>query len=357
MLQGKARLFIRITSEAQNKHMVLIISQEPDQITDDVAEWLDFKGIDFVRVNESDFVSNVLITLDPKGGDVSLCIDKKGTIKLSEVSTYWYRRGGFYPNLAFMDELPENLKSHLLEEWEAIHGFVHSELENIDGLDSFNKADVNKLTVLKIAQKLGIKIPLTWVGSQTDEIKAFYTKQEGGVITKSVQRMFSGMVDDCFFTIYTEPVGNSQIQNLPKGAAIFPSLFQQKVAKAYEIRSFYLCGDFYSMAIFSQNDAQTQTDFRKYNHAKPNRVCPFKLPEEVETKLDALMKKLELDTGSIDLICTPEGEFVFLEVNPVGQFGMVSYPCNYYLEKKVAEVLSQKSKYNQTLPTKNKNYG
>jgi hypothetical protein len=30
---------------------------------------------------------------------------------------------------------------------------------------------------------------------------------------------------------------------------------------------------------------------------------------------------------------------VFLEVNPTGQYGMVSDPCNYYLDKKIAEYL------------------
>jgi D-alanine-D-alanine ligase-like ATP-grasp enzyme len=51
------------------------------------------------------------------------------------------------------------------------------------------------------------------------------------------------------------------------------------------------------------------------------------------------MNKLDLNCGSIDMIVTPKNEYVFLEVNPVGQFGMVSYPCNYNLEKKIAEYL------------------
>jgi hypothetical protein len=36
---------------------------------------------------------------------------------------------------------------------------------------------------------------------------------------------------------------------------------------------------------------------------------------------------------------TKKGEYVFLEVNPIGQFGMVSAPCNYNLEKKIAQYL------------------
>ena len=41
------------------------------------------------------------------------------------------------------------------------------------------------------------------------------------------------------------------------------------------------------------------------------------------------------------MIQSDKNELVFLEINPVGQFGMVSSPCNYYLEKKVASKLKK----------------
>ena len=54
------------------------------------------------------------------------------------------------------------------------------------------------------------------------------------------------------------------------------------------------------------------------------------------------MSKLNLNCGSLDLVLDNNGIYYYLEVNPVGQFGMVSFPCNYYLEKKIAEFLSTK---------------
>jgi len=90
------------------------------------------------------------------------------------------------------------------------------------------------------------------------------------------------------------------------------------------------------MAIFSQGDSQTELDFRRYNYDKPNRVTPFRLPVELELKLKKLADHFELKTGSFDLIRTQDNNYVFLEVNPGGQFGMVSYPCNYFLEKQIA---------------------
>ena len=49
------------------------------------------------------------------------------------------------------------------------------------------------------------------------------------------------------------------------------------------------------------------------------------------------MSCLGLDSGSIDMVVTKEGDFVFLEVNPVGQFNQVSKPCNYFLEKEISK--------------------
>ncbi len=93
------------------------------------------------------------------------------------------------------------------------------------------------------------------------------------------------------------------------------------------------------MAIFSQNDDKTKVDYRNYNIEKPNRCAPYSLPQSVESKLFSLMKKIGLNMGSIDMIVTKNTEFVFLEVNPTGQFGWVSENCNYYLEQEIVNCL------------------
>ena len=93
------------------------------------------------------------------------------------------------------------------------------------------------------------------------------------------------------------------------------------------------------MAIFSQKDLQTAVDFRQYNDICPNRFVPCKLTDAEIKKIDQFMRKIDLNCGSLDFIRTKDGQLVFLEVNPTGQFGMVDFPCNYGLHKKVAETL------------------
>ncbi|MNQ59911.1 hypothetical protein D3C85_741740 [compost metagenome] len=96
----------------------------------------------------------------------------------------------------------------------------------------------------------------------------------------------------------------------------------------------------YSMAIFSQNNEKTKLDFRNYDKENPNRLVPYKLPEIVENRICDFMDAIGLNTGSLDIIKSViNGEYYFLEVNPFGQFGMTSAPCNYNLHKEVANFL------------------
>ena len=36
---------------------------------------------------------------------------------------------------------------------------------------------------------------------------------------------------------------------------------------------------------------------------------------------------------------TLDDKYIFFEINPIGQFEQVSFPSNYYLHKKIAEIL------------------
>jgi hypothetical protein len=49
------------------------------------------------------------------------------------------------------------------------------------------------------------------------------------------------------------------------------------------------------------------------------------LPPETTGKLHALMQRLGLVYGAIDLRLTPEGRDVFFEINPAGQFLYIEY--------------------------------
>ena len=93
------------------------------------------------------------------------------------------------------------------------------------------------------------------------------------------------------------------------------------------------------MAIFSQNNVNTQVDYRNYDHEKPNRCVPYNLPNTIKRKIFKFMKYKKIDTGSIDIIFSTNNKYFFLENNPQGQFDWLTKNCNYNIEKEIAEIL------------------
>ena len=150
------------------------------------------------------------------------------------------------------------------------------------------------------------------------------------MITKPIQK--SLIVDKV--AAYTNEVIEEKLSE-----SFFPSLFQTKIEKAYEIRVIYLGGKFYPMMIFSQANDMTKVDMRKYDYIRPNKRCPYKLPHEIEQKLEMFMNRLGFRYGAIDLIRGKDGQYYFLECNPNGQFNDVSALCNFNIENKIAGML------------------
>ena len=322
------------------KKTIVIYSESNDASTNYVIDWL--KGSDFnvVRVNGiEDLVSN----------DFSFDLQEESelfigsTKHVDSIFSVWYRREtiGDYKDLfkSLETSLSNQTWIYLKSELESFNAISFEKIPAEKKLCTHSDLHLSKVKVLSEAKDLGIDIPATIITSCKQRLLRFIQKH-GMVITKPITDVPGFMVENekgkDWFIMYTELVND--LERVPD--SFFPSLFQEQLDKEIEIRSFYLEGNFYSMAIFSQLDEQTNVDFRMYNAAKENRTVPYKLPSEIEEKLSKLMQRLRLNTGSIDIVKTKCGRFAFLEVNPWGQYDMVSEPCNYYLDEKIANYLS-----------------
>jgi ATP-GRASP peptide maturase of grasp-with-spasm system len=319
--------------------MILIFSESNDSTTSIVMEWLLQAGHEVLRLNECDKLLNFSlskqnITLD----FYQLSTKKNITLNLDAVKTVWYRKGNFRPDEWFEQQLGNKFTDgYLKSELRIVLDYLYYILGTKRNLAVIFTSRMNKLHVNQLAVSLGLETPDFLVSTEKNKLNDFLAQYPKGCITKAISETFYIAHDDTFIISYTEAAKADDLKDYPE--RMKPVLLQNKVDKKYELRIFYLNGVCYSSAIFSQNDEQTKVDFRKYNYEKPNRTVPFNLPPDIADKIDRLMKQLNLKTGSIDMLVTKNNRYIFLEINPVGQFGMVSDPCNYYLEKKVAEYL------------------
>jgi ATP-GRASP peptide maturase of grasp-with-spasm system len=332
--------------------MILILSQATQEVTTDfVMDWLESLGAPAMRLNAEDLESrsSLALRLTRSGTEISLRGDG-WSLALDEVRAVWYRR---WPRQRHQGEVEMidarfgtaeqarlGLVRHLNMELRKLGEALLARLRDRPWLTDPDTVSPNKLLVLERAAAAGLDVPATLVTTRRDELEGFAAMQ-GPLITKPVGEAASFFLGNRQHSLHTMAVEPEQIAALPE--TFPPSLFQERLEKKYEVRVFYLAGECHAMAIFSQRDEQTRIDFRRYNHARPNRNVPYRLPPEVAARIDALMRGLGLETGSLDLVKTTTGRIAFLEVNPVGQFSMVSRPCNYQLERRVAETLVERA--------------
>ncbi len=236
-----------------------------------------------------------------------------------------------------------SVKSNLQDEIQTIKELFWHLLEKKSNktIGSYFTRNNNKLIHLSIAKSVGLNVPKTRICTERNQFLHFYKSNNREIITKPISNLLAywekDKIDGNSYAIYTNQIKEKIVKTIP--TSFFPTILQQKIDKRIELRIFYLKGKFYSMAIFSQQNKKTNIDFRKYDIKNPNYNTPFKLPKKIENKLDKFMNLVQLNTGSIDMVYSTDGKYYFLEVNPVGQFGVVSYSCNYNLEKIIATEL------------------
>jgi ATP-GRASP peptide maturase of grasp-with-spasm system len=261
-------------------------------------------------------------------------------IYLRDIKIVWYRKFGFLRDYEREIGLNNDLLDYVYHEFKNLYNLLLKLLGDRKSLCV--KSNVfSKLHVLAQANSAKLKIPKTIITTNKQVLLDFYLNNNKSIITKSIGESRFINYEQNGFMVFTHKVNN--LDSFPENFS--PSLFQEYIDKEIEIRTFYLDGECFSMAIFSQNNEMTKLDFRNYDRENPNRLVPYKLPEKVENAIVTLMESIDLNTGSLDIVKSAyNGEYYFLEVNPSGQFGMTSFPCNYDLHKKVAEYLINNTK-------------
>lgn len=317
--------------------MILLLSSSDDVNLDLVIDWLKAYRYPYLRINADDLLEEDFhLSLTPPR--IAL---RQQEVDLPAIGTIWLRKFGNFHRTAYFQEAETRLGRQALDqlsrEYNAILNGLIALLEEKHWLTHPSRLHVNKIEMLHQAQKCGLTIPETHLINRREDLARLC--QKGEYISKSIYEPLFLKETQGFYTMFTKVVSPEEVEGFSAG--FFPSLIQRKVPKEYELRVFYLDGECYAMAIFSQETARTETDFRDIDWSNPNRNVPYALPPELTEGIRQFMATIGLNCGSLDLIKGTDGRYYFLEVNPMGQFGMVSFPCNYSLYEKIALYLIQ----------------
>ena len=122
-----------------------------------------------------------------------------------------------------------------------------------------------------------------------------------------------------------------------------PMVFQEQVPKQQELRVVYVNGNIFVGALNADTYAAAKVDWRKPG-VEVGAWQHYQLPDEVIRRLKVFMGRLGLLFGAFDFILTPTGEYVFLEVNPVGEWGMLEKDLDLPIASAIADTLLQRKR-------------
>lgn len=324
--------------------MVLILSYDGyEQGTEGVIDWLLYYDHPFLRASANALLRpNSDWRISIHDGQISY----RGVDLVEEIGAVFFRR--FEAEVPYHEvgdaAVSRQLQQELRGEAERLTTFVADSLADKFWLPTISAANraANKLSTLTLAYTCGLAVPRSHICRSRTEVAALLDDDPKGWITKPIEYCGYYSRDKFAYTTFTSQLGPQNIAELPE--RFHPSLLQECINPWCEVRAFYLMGQFFSEATITKGNTTNLgdtvfMDVKLKGTDAETRYIPYQLPQEVEEKLDRLMRKLELNTGSIDLIVSEDGEYYFLEVNPGGQFSAPSERANYHLEKRVAETL------------------
>jgi ATP-GRASP peptide maturase of grasp-with-spasm system len=318
--------------------MIYIISYHGEPSTCNVIAWLKYSGAKFRRINFSDFINEKIpVSIGINSGKQYVAIDHDVLEDdFAENNVVWLRKLDVYANESINNKLG-NIHKWIKDEYSVFTKSLMLSLKKAKWLCNSDAQYLNKIDVLNQARQCGLNIPETIVTNNKIALENHLEKFPKS-ITKCISDGMSIKLKDKSYLLSTTLICKGKTLDIPD--FFVPSIVQEYIEKEVELRIFYLDGAFFTAAIFSQKQAHTTVDFRiNLIDKKDSRIVPFELPENIKLSLTDLMQKINLNTGSIDMIYSKDKRYYFLEINPAGQYDWVDYLCNHNIDRHIANYL------------------
>jgi glutathione synthase/RimK-type ligase-like ATP-grasp enzyme len=314
---------------------ILIITNDHDEHADAVIRELDARDVSVFRFHPEEFPHACSLSLDLRDGRVQGVIrNADQAVALEDISAAWYRRARNLFEGRRLSLTSEKLDNYVRAQSTATLAALCECLETlwVSHPHKLRRAEVKALQLVK-ASEAGLQTPHTLISNDPAQVRAFVDGL--GDSKCAIKPLVALGVSDAqgyrlpLTTIL--PPGHSL-----ESVAAAPTIFQPYVEKAFELRCVVIGERIFAAKIHSQATETTRTDWR----AGQVEHEVFALPEDVKAAIRRLMDSFGLNFASLDMIVTPEGEFVFLELNPNGQWLWLELELGMPLVESMADLLT-----------------
>ena len=324
--------------------MILIITNKEDVHPTPVIQYLRQKNYPFFRLNTEALLTDYEFRwecLDGARPDFFIRNIVNGTsVRGCDVTAVWERRPEKVTCLKY--ENREEINRHNMAEANEFLSYLLyyvSDLFSI-GHHLYDYKASSKMTQLKVAQELGMQVPATCFSNRKPDILSFASGYDS-IVLKSIDNGCVSLNDMDEYLFFTAKTTYTEIRDLPEemfGQTV--NFVQNYIEKDFELRITVVCDKVFACRIDSQDMSEDKgkIDWRQgYDYGLKH--SKFALPERISDFCTEYLKRMNLNFGCFDFIVTPEGEYVFLECNPNGQWLWIEEETGMKISEAIADAL------------------
>ncbi len=242
-----------------------------------------------------------IVTIDSKGNYL-LTDDKGERFSLHSIGLIWWRRSK--ASQVNIEQYSESEQELINNDWGAFLKGILMSHYNGKWISHPVKTELssNKIFQLDVANKLGFMIPRTLISNDPGAVFKFVNSVE-----KLIVKPLHGTKKKLLFTQFVnkENLNSESIE-------VVPAIYQEYIKGSIHLRVNVFGNNFYTAAI--------ETDELDWRENLNVPIREYNLADIDKQRILRLLKKLELKMGIIDMKILPNGEIVWLEINPQGQF-------------------------------------
>jgi hypothetical protein len=290
--------------------MLLILTSDKDLTADFLIVELISRDLPYFRLNAEELTTaDFTFSISENGVRRAIALGRR-SVYLDDVTAVWYRRA-IQPTP--IPELPPAERLFVAGELRHLAtGLVlNSGVTWVNPIDRVSVAE-HKIFQLQMARQVGFRVPRTLVSGDATALRKFAEENKTGTICKPI---FHGMFVDesACYSVYTRRVTPDSFD--ANSVKACPVLLQEEIPRDADVRATFIGQHCYV--------ADITGDFTIVDWRDPSvsvRYAESSLTDDMQTKCRAMLSKLGLLYGAFDFLRTPDGDLVFLEVNPTGEW-------------------------------------
>lgn len=321
-----------------NTNKTLVVTSREDPHADFIIDKFNKQGLSerIIRLNTEDFLSNTVISFNNKSFHVQLK-DSQREFANDEITSVWFRR----PKRIISDNYNDIAVNTFVEQQanavlRGLYFCLHDTSLWINPLPAMHRARI-KLQQIFLAQKLKFMVPATLVTNKPNEALSFF-KEHKLVCNKSLEEP-NYFIEGQLYPYLTKLIKKrDDIENVFEGISNCPTLFQEYIDKAFDIRVIVFGNEIFAFEIHSQNDELSKVDFRGKSPDNLEHKLHH-LPETISKKIFEFMREQGLIYSAFDFVYSTDGNYFFIENNCNGQWLWLELLTNIKISDKLIDLL------------------